>query len=121
MNRKLEIGHYLKGNEPLGCFNTGMVPVIARSKQSKRYTGKEYLVGRDLDVLYNMTDVILRKMRGVEKKVKFFATKAAAFREFEKINDKMIASIEEDRKKVQVLRKKATAGDMAAGLALADY
>jgi len=83
MDKNLKLGHYFKGQEPTGCFNTGIAPVIARSRQAKKYTGKEYIVGRDLDVLYDMTGLILSIMRGKPVKAKLYTSKARAFEEFE--------------------------------------
>ncbi|KKN29591.1 hypothetical protein LCGC14_0842590 [marine sediment metagenome] len=121
MDRNLKLGHYFKGAEPTGCYNTGIAPVIARSKQALKYTGKAYIVGRDLDVLYNMTDLILTVMRGKPIKAKLYSSKAQAFTEFERLNQIIIDSNTQDIKRIKELRRKARSGDMAAALALTDY
>ena len=42
---RLKLGQGRKGPEPSGCFNTGVAPVILRSRLADRYR-----VGRELDV-----------------------------------------------------------------------
>ena len=121
MDKDLKLGRYLKGQEPLGCFNTGIAAVIARSRQAKKYTGKEYIVGRDLDVLYDMTGLILTVMRGKAIKPKLYASKARAFKEFERLNQTIIDSNNSDIAHIKELKRKSQSGDMAATLALSDY
>jgi len=129
MDKKLKYGQYLKGQEPYGCYNTGVAVVICRSKQAKKYTGYEYIVSCDIDVTLNLTDLLLDKMRGKkitsrfpkQKPPKFFKTKTAAFKEFEKRNNAMVESVKRDIETVNELKRKANAGDMQAAISLMDY
>ena len=65
-NPRIKQGHYYKGVEPRGCFNTGAAAVILNSKTSKQYTGYQYIVGRDIDCTYDLTHLVLEKMKGSE-------------------------------------------------------
>ena len=124
---KLKLGKYVKGQEPYGCFNTGVAPIIARSKLAKQYIGKEYAVGTEIDANYHLTDAILNEMGRVWKKgykppkVKFYKTKVAAIKEFNRLNAIMIASVKRDIARVKELKAKANKGNMKAAMALSDY
>jgi len=116
----LQPGHYITGIEPIGCFNSGVAPTIARSRKAKRYIGKEYIVGKDIEVTLNLTENILAVMKGKQPKVKFFATKAPAIKLFEKMNRDMDQYNRDEIKQTKELRNKANAGDIEALLSLAD-
>jgi len=120
-NKELLLGHYLKGNEPIGCFNSGVAPCIARSKQAKKYLDKEYVVGRDIDVTYNLHDNILMAMRGERVEVTFYQSKKLAFEHYNKLCDKIDKDNEEERKHIIEVKRKAEQGDMQSILALNDY
>ena len=129
MDRKLKTGHYMKGCEPYGCYNSGVATVICRSKISKKYTGYEYIVGCDIDVNLGLKDLILTKMLGKKIKSrfpkqqppKFFKTKNAAFNEFEKRDNIMFENAKKEQSHVNELKRKANSGDMESSLALMDY
>jgi len=108
-------GKGLRGPEPFGCMNTGVAPVIMRSKA----TGK-FLVGPELEV-YEARNRILfdreknkRILKGrlnpndKRRRVYVFKTRAPAVAQFEKLvlaqraqNDEMRAEYEDAKKRSQ--------------------
>lgn len=110
MGRDLKAGHYFKGPEPAGCFNSGTAPVISRPKRLKQYTGKTYIVGRELDVLFRTTGLILSVhdtvSSGKAVKPKLYTSKAKAFKEFERQCQVIIDSNTETVSKVKELKQK---------------
>lgn len=123
MNHKpLQDGHYIKGPEPRGCYNTGVAPVIARSKLARRYIGTQYIVGRDNDVTLHLQDTIIKRMQGKPTKgVRFYKTATAAWREFEKRCTAITESNNAEIRKINDLKKRVVAGDVSAMLELGDY
>ncbi len=118
--RTVKMGHYITGPEPLGCFNTGVAPTIGRSSLAKKYIGKEYVVGKELDV-DRLGDNIRLVMKGKKPDVKFYKGKTAAFAEWDWQVAKMVAMNREDMEHVKELKKRAAKGDMKAVLELGDY
>ena len=121
MNRTLAPGSYIKGPEPNGCFNTGVAPVIAHSKRAEKYLGKAYIVGRDMDILFDLPGLVQSVLRGGKSKVKFFKTSKSAWAEFDRLTAQMDAANAEEHQVVAKLKARADHGDLEALLELHDY
>ena len=125
MQRKLPLGKGYKGAEPTGCFNTGAAAVIMHSKIAKQYLGKPYAVGKEMDTRYNLKDNMISEWMGKPTKVKFFKTAAPAWKEFNRLNNKMLKSNIDDRKEIEKAKKEMKSGSMEEYLkgahTLSDY
>ncbi len=134
---KVPAGMYLRGTEPLGCINSGVVATVRHLavKKGKPFydsfkalkVREVYFTGREVDVLCDTWHGYLKKFldeifdgRKPKQvgKVKVFYTWASAKKEFLAMNEKMIALNVKERKRVVALTKRAAKGDLKAALEL---
>lgn len=129
--RRLGANHYLRGPDHYGCSNSGLAPVIMKSKDMWKFPnlarGFKFLVGPEAftdDALRAL--MIHRKVKGRTYKrdrhvIRFFKTYRAAKREFTKLVTDIWRDNDAARRTHAKLRDKARAGDQQAVLDLMDW
>lgn len=124
--KPLKQGQYLKGNEPLGCFNSGHAPVVFRSKLEKNL----WVVGFESEVLLKRERWITKypKRRVVKtgklkwQRVYIYRSWRSALVKYQDIQEKRYQENLAEHRKVKELQSKARSGDLGAALKLGlDY
>ena len=125
---RLSKGKGIKGPEPFGCFNTGVAPVIMRSKVNGKY-----LVGLENDVydarqklcFSNYANVRVIYHIDSKRDVRIYKTRAPAVAKFTELCEKQIAQNKTFRDEYQQARKDAQSKDyetaLKGALNMADY
>ena len=117
----LKPGQFIKGQEPICCYNTGVAAVIARSHLAKKHLSREYVVGKEVEITMNLRENIRLAEEGKAPKVMFYSSKACAIKAFDKLNNTMIKYNNEERMRIKELNSKARGGDVASVLEMSNY
>lgn len=129
--RRLGANHYLKGPDHYGCMNSGLAPVIMKSRDMCKFpklarefkflVGPEVLTDDALRALMIHHTVKGRTYKRGRQVIRFFKTYKAAKREFTKLVTDIWRDNDAARRTHAKLRDRARTGDQQAVCDLMDW